>query len=162
MHRLAVAEYVAHHIGAMQPREDVLALADVAVDEGRMVHGVERGDESIAAELADLAFYREGGDALDELLTRLPPGDDVGDRDLRELVLLREGGDFGAALDASVAVHESGEYAHGRQPREPAKVDAGFGMARAHQHAALTRDQWKDVAGPDEIGRAHVGIGERA
>src|ERR1700687_1750542 len=143
MHRLAVAEYVAHHIGAMQPREDVLALADVAVDEGHMVYGVERGDESIAAELADLAFYREGGDALDELLTRLPPGDDVGDRDLCELVVFGEGGDFGASFDASGVVHELGDHAHGRQPREPAKIDAGFGMARAHQHAALARDQRK-------------------
>src|ERR1700730_12725469 len=105
MHRLAVAEYVAHHIGAMQPREDVLAVADLAVDEGHVVHGVERGDESIAAEFADLALHRKGGDALDELLTRLPPRDDVGDRDLRELVVFREGGDFGAAFYTPVVVH---------------------------------------------------------
>ena len=45
MDRLAVAEHVAHHVGAMQAREDVLAVADLAVDESHVVHGVGRGDD---------------------------------------------------------------------------------------------------------------------
>ena len=45
---------------------------------------------------------------------------------------------------------------------EPAQVDRGLGVARAHQHAALLGDQRKDVAGADEIARAHVVVGERA
>ena len=46
--------------------------------------------------------------------------------------------------------------------RQPAKIDAGLGMAGAHQHAALARDQRKHMAGPHEIGGAAVVVGERA
>jgi hypothetical protein len=33
-----------------------------------------------------------------------------------------------------------------------AEVDRGFRMAGPHQHAALARDEWEDVAGRDEVG----------
>ena len=44
---------------------------------------------------------------------------------------------------------------------EPAEVDGGLRMARAHEHAAILGDQREDVAGAHEIGRAHVAVGER-
>ena len=50
----------------------------------------------------------------------------------------------------------------GGRSGEPAQIDAGLGVAGAHQHAALLGDQRKDVAGPHEIGGAAVAVGERA
>ena len=49
-----------------------------------------------------------------------------------------------------------------RQPGEPAEIDRGLGMAGAHEHAAVPGDQREDVAGPHEIGSAHVVVGEAA
>ncbi len=111
---------------------------------------------------ADLALDREFADPLDQLLARLPVGDEVGDRDLRELVLLGEGRDLRPAHHRAVVVHQFGEHADRRQAGEPAEIDAGFGMAGAHQHAAVLGDQREDVAGPHEIGGAAVAVGERA
>ena len=104
----------------------------------------------------------EFADPLDQLVAALPVGDQFGDRDLRELVLLREGGDLRPAHHRAVVVHQFGQHADRRQAGEPAEIDAGFGMAGAHQHAALARDQRKHVAGAHEIGGAAVVVGERA
>ena len=73
-----------------------------------------------------------------------------------------EGGDLRPAHHGAVVVHQLGQHADRRQPGEPAEIDAGLGMAGAHQHAALARDQRKHVAGPHEIGGAAVVVGERA
>ena len=35
-------------------------------------------------------------------------------------------------------------------------------MARAHQHAAVLGDQREDMAGPDEVGGAHIAVGKSA
>src|SRR5450830_1202920 len=51
--RLGAAEHVADHIGAMQPRQHALAVADLAIDEGHVVHAVEWGDIGVAVERAD-------------------------------------------------------------------------------------------------------------
>ena len=146
----------------MQPRQHVLAVADLAVDEGHVMHAVERRDIGVALERADLGLDVEFADALDQLVAVLPVGDQVGDRDLRQLVLLGEGGDLRPAHHRAVVVHQFGQHADRRQPGEPAEIDAGLGMAGAHQHAALARDQREDVAGPHEIGGAAVAVGERA
>ena len=68
----------------------------------------------------------------------------------------------GAAHHGAVVVHQLGQHADRRQAGEPAEIDAGLGMAGAHQHAAFLGDQRKHVAGPHEIGGAAVAVGERA
>ena len=55
---------------------------------------IERRRIGVAGELADLALDREGAEPLDELLARLPVGDEVGDRDAAQPVLVGEGLDL--------------------------------------------------------------------
>ena len=81
MHRIGAAEHVADDVGAMQPRQHVLAVADAAMHERHVMDGVERRHVGVAGERADLALDREFADPLDQLLARLPVGDQVGDRD---------------------------------------------------------------------------------
>ena len=155
-------EDVAQEIGAVKPRRHVAAVADAAVHQRDVVDLVERRHIGIALERADLGRHREFAHPLDELLARLPVGDEIGDGDALEAVGLGEARHVGAAHHRAVVVHELGEHADRRQPGEPAQVDAGLGMARAHQHAAFPRHQRKHVAGADEIGGAVVAVGERA
>src|SRR5450756_1621286 len=51
--RLGAAEHIADHVGAMQPRQHALAVANLAIDEGHVVHAVEWGDIGVAVERAD-------------------------------------------------------------------------------------------------------------
>ena len=46
--------------------------------------------------------------------------------------------------------------AGGFEPRQPRQVDPALGLPGAHQHAALARAQWIDVAGADEFGAGGV------
>ena len=41
----------------------------------------------------------------------------------------------------------------GTMPASRARSTEAFGLSSAHQHAALTRAQRKDVSGPRQIGR---------
>ncbi len=65
-------------------------------------------------------------------------------------------------MTRAVIVHELGEHADRLEAGQTAQIDAGFGMAGAHQHAALARDQRKDMAGTHEVGRADIAVGESA
>ena len=105
---------------------------------------------------------RKGGDALDEFFARLTIGDEIGDRDPLQLVLFGEVVDLRSGHDGAVVIGEFADHADRRQAREPAEIDRRLGMAGAHQHAAVARDERKHMAGPDEIGRAHIAVGERA
>ena len=104
---------------------------------------------------------REGAEPLDELLARLPVGDEVGDRDAAQPVLGGEGRDLRPLHHRAVVVGELADRRDRRQPGEPAEVDRGLGMAGAHEHAAVLGDQREDVAGAHEVGSAHVVVGER-
>ena len=77
-------------------------------------------------------------------------------------MLLGEGVDLRALHHRAVIVGEFADHAHRRQVRELAQVDGRFRVARAHEHAAILGNEREDVAGADEIGRAHVVVGERA
>jgi hypothetical protein len=70
---------------------------------------------------------------------------------------------LGTAFTVSVdVIHELGKHADRRQTGEAAEIDAGLGVARAHEHSAVLRHQRKHVAGPYEIRRTAVAVGERA
>ena len=84
------AKNVGDEIGAVQPSEHVLAVADAAVDEGHVIERIERRQKSVAGERADLGFHRKLADPLDQFVARLPIGDQFGDRDALQLVALSE------------------------------------------------------------------------
>ena len=104
----------------------------------------------------------KAGDPLDQLLARLPVGDEIGDRNALDLVLVGEGLDLRPDHHRAVVIGEFADDGDRRQAGELAEVDRGLGMAGAHEHAAILGDERKHVAGADEIARAHVAIGERA
>ena len=86
----------------MQPGPHIAPVADLAVDEGVVVHLVEWGDVDIAGERPDLGIHLELGDPGHKLLARLAIGDQVGDRDALELVLVGKSGDLRPAPRGSV------------------------------------------------------------
>ena len=140
-----------------------VAVADAAMDEGHVIDRIERRHEGVAVERADLGFDGKFADALDQLVARLPVGDQVGDRDALQLVLARRRRrGRGPRITVPSSFISSASTPTGGKLGEPAEIDAGFGMARAHQHAALLGHQRKHMAGPHEIGGAAVAVGERA
>ena len=146
----------------MEPHRHHRRRVDVAVDEGEVtdvVVGRRVGDDP---ELADRARRGELADALDKVLALLPPGDEIGDRDAREAVLAGEGLDLRPLHHRAVVVGELADHPDLGQAGERAEIDGGLGVPRAHEHAALAGDEREDVAGPHEVRRAHVGVGERA
>ena len=54
MDRLGAAKHVGDDVGAMQPRQHVPAVADAAMDEGHVVDRIERRQEGVAGQRADL------------------------------------------------------------------------------------------------------------
>ena len=69
--------------------------------------------------------------------------------------------DLLAGHHRAVVIGELADDADRRQTGEPAEIDGRLGMAGAHQHAALLGDEREHMAGPHEIMRAHIAIGER-
>jgi hypothetical protein len=68
MDRFSAAEYVGNDIGAVQPGKHVLAVADAAVNEGYVIDRIERRQESVTGQCADLGFNRKLAGALDQLV----------------------------------------------------------------------------------------------
>ena len=77
-------------------------------------------------------------------------------------MLFAEFGDLVAAHHGAIIIGQFADHADRRQPCELAQINRGLRVARTHQHAAIFRNQREDVAGADEIIRAHIAIGERA
>src|ERR1700722_18284595 len=152
----ASAENVAQDIGAVQTRRHVAAIADRSMYEGEMQDRIERRAIGVALKLANRRHDRKARDTLDQLLARLPIGDEIRDRNALDLVLVGEGLALGSDHDGAVVVGEFADDGDRRQAGELAKVDRSLGMAGAHEHPAILGDKGKNMARPDEIARAHV------
>ena len=57
----------------------------------------------------------------------------------------------------AVVVHDLADHAGRGEARQTRQVDRGFGVAGAHQHAAVARHQREDVAGRHDVLRAARG-----
>ncbi len=90
----------------MQAHRHVLAVADVAEDDGEMLHRVPGQRVGVGLRLAAGRLDVGAGDALDQRFLALAIGDEVGDRDLLQPVLLGKGRDLRAALDGAVVIDE--------------------------------------------------------
>ena len=120
----------------MQARRHLAAVADAPMNEGEMQDRIERRAIGVALQLADRRLNRKARDPLDQLLARLPIGDQVGDRNALDLVLVGERVDLRPDHHGAVVVGEFADDRDRRQARELAKVDGRLGMAGAHEHAA--------------------------
>ena len=66
-----------------------------------------------------------------------------------------------AAHHAAVVVDQFADDANRRQAGQTAQIDRGLGVAVAFQHAAVARNQRKDVSGADKIRRGGVCLRQR-
>ena len=146
----------------MQSRRHVASVADRAQNEGEVLHAVERRHIGVADHFPGLCLDRERRDAFDELFARLPKGDKIGNRHEFEVVRAREFLDLASGHHRAVVIGEFANDADRRQAGKLAQIDGGFRMSGAHQHPAVLGDQREDMAGPHEVARAHIAIGERA
>ncbi len=87
--------------------------------------------------------------------------DEARDRADFETVRLGEGDQVGQARHRSVVVHHFADHGGGREAGHRREVAAGFGMAGAHEDAAVLCLKRKDVAGLDEVARPRVATHSR-
>ena len=97
-------------------------------------------------------------DPLDQLLGAAPVGDQVGDGDHLQAVLLAVGDQVGDAGHRAVVVHHLADHPGRGEAGEAGEVDAGLGVAGALEHAALFGPQREHVAGDDDVARARLGV----
>ncbi|CAM2151826.1 hypothetical protein PT2222_270025 [Paraburkholderia tropica] len=86
----------------------------------------------------------------------------LGDRQHRQIVQLREVVDLLAARHRAVRIHQFAQHAGGLQTGERRQVDGAFGMAAAREHAARLRAQREHVAGAHDVGGLRAGRDGRA
>ena len=162
MDRFGAAKHVGNDIGAVQTRQHILAVADLAVHEGHVIDRIERREKRVAGQGTDFGFDRKLAGALDQLVARLTIGDQLGNRDALQFVTLGEYGEIRPAHHRAVVVHQFGKYPDRRYAGKTAEIHASFGMTGAHQHAACFRHQRKHMTGPHEIGCTAIAVGERS
>ena len=156
------AEDVADDRLQVQPHRDAGAVADVAEDDGEMLHRVPGRGIGVGARRTVGRVDVEGLDPLHQPLLALAVGDELGDRDHGKAVLFRELHDLAPAHHRAVVIDQFAEDADGIELGETAQVDGGLGMAGAHQDAAVPGDQREDVAGAHEVLGADIGIEDGA
>ena len=135
----------------MHADQHVLAVADVPLHQRDVRFLVEPALERGDAELAVIGRQRRGRDAADERLGPHPVLDQIRDGDHRQLVPLRELRQLRHARHRPVLVHDFADHAGRIEPGDAREVDRRFGLAGAHEHAAVARAQRRDVPGPDEV-----------
>ncbi len=151
-------EDVAGEALGVQPGEDVLALADVAVDEGDVFDAVDGGAVAVRREVAEGGGQPDLGLAADGGLRGAAVGDQVLDGDDRQAVLAGEGDQLRQAEHLAVLARDLHDGAGGAQARETGEVDGGLGVAVAGEDAAGAGAQREDVPGAHEV----VGRGRAA
>src|SRR5258707_2138918 len=115
MNGFCTSEYIADHISTMQACQDALAVADVTIDEGHVMHAVKWRHIGVTVKRANFRRHMKFADSLYELVSTLPVSNQFGDRNLGQLVFLRKGGNFGAAHHRTIVVHQLCKHADRRQ-----------------------------------------------
>ena len=145
----------------MHADEHVLAVADVAAHQRDVRFAVELIVEGEDAEGAVLGGQRGRGHALHQPLGLHPVLNEVGDRDHQQAVLPRELRQLRHARHRAVLVHDFADDAGRIEAGHARQIDGGFGLPRAHEHAAVARAQREHVPGSREIGRRAFGVDGR-
>ena len=113
---------------------------------GRLV--IEADRLPVAAPLAVEDGFRP---SFDHVIMAAAIGDEIADRADLHLVLLREGDEVIEARHGAVVLHHFAHNTGRIEAGEARHIDSGFGMAGAHQHAAILGDQREDMSGCDDI-----------
>ncbi len=97
------------------------------------------------------------GEGFNEPLGFAAVIDEIRNRADFQAVCLREGLQLGQPGHRAVVVHDLNEHARRGKACQPREIADGLGVPRAHQHAAVFGNEWKDMAGRDDIGGLGVG-----
>ena len=118
-----------------------------------MLDAVEQRVEAVGDELA--VRRRDPGlrDAHHVLLGVAPVGDQLGDADQREVVVLGEHPQLVAPGHVALFLlrDDLAQRADRGEPGEPGEVDGGLGVPGPPQHAALAGAQRQHVPGPHQV-----------
>ena len=87
-----------------------------------------------------------------------PIGNKIADRSHFQAMQPRKTEEVVHPRHCAVIFHNLADHARRIKPRQPRHIDCRFGMSRADKNATVARDQWKDVAGRDNIISALAGI----
>ena len=141
------AEHIDEEAGGMHPHQRRLGGIDLAL---------HQRDRLVASRLvvkrhrlplpAPARFERHFRLLLDQMVVAAAIGDQVTDRADLQIVELRERHQIVHPRHGAVLVHDLADHARGVEASQPRHVHRRFGMARAHQHTAIARDQWENVA----------------
>ena len=151
-------EDVAGEALAVDADQHVLGAVDLALDHRHVVFVVNQRAVADRLEVAEGGRQRGGDDALDQLLGPPPVGDQVGDGDHLQAVLLAVRDQVGDAGHRPVVVHHLADHAGRGEAGEAGEVDAGLGVAGPLQHAAVFGPQREHVAGDDDVARPRLGV----
>ena len=154
-------EDVAGQALGVDPDEDVVAVAEVAVDERDVLDAVDGGAVAVRGELAEGGRQPDLGLAADGRLGGAAVGDQVLDGDDRQAVLAGERDQLGQPQHHPVLAGDLDDRAGRAQPGEPGQVDGGLGVAVADEHTAGPGAQREDVAGAHEVGGAGLAAREQ-
>src|SRR3989442_15172700 len=95
---------------------------------------------------------------MSQPLVREPIGNELGDRDEREIVPRGELLEVRPARHRAVRVQDLADHARGIEPREARQVDARFRLPDPLQHAARPRAQREHMTRPPQVARHGGGI----
>ena len=71
--------------------------------------------------------------------------DQIADRPYLQCMKLREADQVVETGHGPVLIHDLADHARGVQPRQSGDIHRGLGMSGSHQHAAIARDERKDM-----------------
>ena len=117
---------------------------------------LESGETEVAVAAGDLLL----GYALDQGFVLAAVMDQVGDGADLEAVLVRELKQVRQPGHGPVILEDLADHRGRLHAGQLGKIATGFGVAGAHQHAAVLGHQREDVAGLDDVGRLGV-LGRR-
>ena len=153
-------EDVAGEALAVHPDEHRLAVVDVALHEGEVLHAVELAAVGHAGERAPLGGHGGRSHAGDQLLVTAAVLDELRDRRQQQAVLGAEAAQLGQARHRAVVVGDLADHTHRRTARHAGQIDRCLGVAGALQHAAVAGPQREDVTRPGEGGERVRAVGE--
>jgi hypothetical protein len=156
-------EHVAGQALGVDTDQHILAVAEVAADEGDVFALVVAAGVADRGELAGGERDARRGHPLDQLLEPATVGDQAGDGDHRQAVLSREpaqllwAGHLGGVLLADDLAQRAGRS----EPGQSGEIHGRLGVPGPAQHAAVPCPQRDDMARPGEVCGAGAGRGQQ-
>ncbi len=145
----------------MDAHQRGVLLFRFAVDERHVVLAGQLVDIEVQLEVAVVRGQVHDAVAPHDPFARAAPGDERGDRQDAQAVLVRERDQVRQAGHLAVVAHDLADDGDGLEAGKPRQVDGGLGVAGAAQDAAGDGLQREHVAGADEVARRRLVVGQQ-